>query len=769
MLGHIATSANFINIKIIPELTLTESNVNEAVELKFQPDGKVTLKTRNISKSEAELDVHKNIKEAYHLALEIQKYANEIDSQQTNNTQLMVTVNDLHHKIKFINELKNKVKIEKSNENSLSGKVMGISNKIAELDKHSCSEKSYDKFLENTKKTDLQNIRDSFNQEKRNANIDLNLKNIKEDFANSQTSLKIVEQEIEALKANEINTENLQGKSTQIETLHNKIGSIEQNIASLNTSLDKLLNSGKKCEIARYTSLRDSIKGKINADEETIDNLQKHVSQYLTYVEDNYNATVKDVLTLNEHFSNKMVTDHAATNFEKSNKTSEELSTAVNQSKAIINDIKNAFIEVNEKTEFTFNQSSVSHVKDVINVQLKKLEATDSAFKLESINKFHELSDNIKTSIDELEKLEQVNRQEHNTVETHKERITHLMNRRDSLKNGVKEYGEDANLKKLRGDILNQVISDIRNINGELNNSDQLYVKLMKKVDENNDLCKKNYTENYVSEVLQKIDNLNKRFKQNLPEKEKVLQIESNFNEIKTLFGEIKTFYKVEEFVTNMYSQVNGEKERVKDQTNIEKIKLAIQNITNNNEEVKTYLSKFISTLERMNIMKKEMDDLSSSLPTHNTNATENAKRFVNSSVEIINELTSYISKITELKNYAEGVITELEEASKLIRPAANDSNETQMLPTEADSTHQDDSQSDNRSRARDADGRTRYAAAIIGLSLITGVALLSRKHNPDEEEDHHEHGYHEAFEGNDDYTVHDKEEVIEVCFNDSD
>nr|QDH08867.1 reticulocyte-binding protein 2e [Plasmodium vivax] len=833
MLGHIATSANFINIKIIPELTLTESNVNEAVELKFQPDGKVTLETGNISKSEAELDVHKNIKEAYHLALEIQKYANEIDAQQTKNKQLMVTANDLHHKIKFINELKNKVKIEKSNENSVSGKVMGISNKIAELNKHSCSEKTYDKFLDNTKKTELQNIRDSFNQEKRDVDIDLNLKNIKEDFANSQTSLKIVEQEVEALKANEINTENLQGKATQIETLHNKIGSIEQNIASLNTSLDKLLNNGKKCEIARYTSLRDSIKSKINADEETIDNLQKHVSQYLTYVEDNYNATLKDVLTLNEHFSNKMVTDHAATNFEKSNKTSEELSTAVNQSKAIINDIKNAFIEVNEKTEFTLlensaqaieklyntlhekknavdeiyktsilvkskemksnadkytdmakifenvldtqksritsNQSSVSHVKDVINVQLKKLEATDSAFKLESINKFHELSDNIKTSIDELEKLEQVNRQEHNTVETHKERITHLMNRRDSLKNGVKEYGEDANLKKLRGDILNQIINDIKNINGELNNSDQLYVKLMKKVDENNELCKKNYTENYVSEVLQKIDDLNKRFKQNLPEKEKVLQIESNFNEIKSLFGEIKSFYKVEEFVTNMYSQVNGEKERVKDQTNIEKIKLAIQNITNNNEEVKTYLSKFISTLERMNIMKKEMDDLSSSLPTHNTNANENAKRFVNDSVEIINELNSYISKITELKNYAEGVITELEEASKLIRPAANDSNETQMLSTEADSTHQDDSQSDSRSRAGYADGKTRYAGAIIGLSLIIGVALLSRRHNPDEEEDHHEHGYHEAFEGNDDYPVHDKDEVIEVCFNDSD
>nr|AFM44723.1 reticulocyte-binding protein 2e [Plasmodium cynomolgi] len=832
MLEHIAASANFMNIKIIPEFPLTESHVNEAVELKFQPDGKVTLETENISKSATELDVQKNIREAYNRALEIYKCTNEIKAQQTQNKQLLITLNGLYNKIKFIDELKNKVKIAKNNEYAVSSKIIGISNKIAELDKHPCSEKSYVNLLEKTKQIELKNIRDSFNQEKRDANIDLNLKNIKEDFVISQTSLKTVEQIIETLKENETNTENLQGKDAQIEVVHNKIGSIEENIASLNTSLDKLLNMGRKCEIAMYTSMRDSVKSKINADEEIIDNMQNHASQYLTYVEDNYNATVKDILTLNEHFSNKMVTDHAATNFEKSNKSSEELFTAVDQARAIINNIKNAFIEVNEETEFTSlengaqeiqklynalndkknavneiyktsillklqemqsnavkyadmakifnnvldtqksritnNKSSITSVKEMINTKLNNLEATDITFTLQSINMFHELSDNIKTSIDELEKLEQTNRQEHNNVETHKERIAHLIKRRNSLKNEVKEYGEDVNLKKLRGDILNRVSSDIKNINGELSNSDELYTELMKKVDENNELCKNNYTENYVSQVLQKIEELRKRFKETLPEKEKVLQMKNNFNEIKSIYDEIKKFYNVEEFVTNMYGQINSENESVKEhQTTIEKINLTIQNVTNKNEEVKTYLSKFTNTLERINVMKKEIDDLFRSLSTNNTIANENVKQCVNGSVEIINELSSHISKISELKNYAEGIITKLEDISKLIRPPANDSMETQMLSNETDSTHHGDSQSDDHSKAKDANGKNLLAGGfIIGLSFIFGAVLLNRKNNSEER---HEHDYHEAFEGENDYNVNDKEEVIEVYFNDSD
>ncbi|GAB65599.1 reticulocyte binding protein 2e [Plasmodium cynomolgi strain B] len=837
MLEHITTSANFMNIKIIPELSLTEAHVNEAVELKFQPDGKVTLETGNISKSANELDVQKNIQEAYHLALEINKCANEIEAQQTQNKLLLLTVNVLDYKINFINELKDKVKIAKNNENAVSGKIVSISSKIAELDKLSCSGKSYDNlFRKNEANRIKKNIRDSFNQVKRNAGIDLNLKNINEAFVTSQTSLKNVEQVVETLKANEINAENLQDKSAQIEAVHNKIVSIEQNIASLNTSLDNLLNKGRKCEIDMYTSLRDSVKSKISADEEIIDNMQKYTSQYLAYVENNYNATLKDILTLNEHFGNKMVTDHAATNFEKSNKSSEALSTTVDQARVTINNIKNALIEVNEETEFTSlensakeieklynilndkknavneiyktstlvkskemksnaakyndmakifnnvldaqksritnNKSNVTRIKDTINTQLYNLEATDSTFTLESINAFHELSDNIKTNIDELEKLEQTNRQEHNNVKTHKERIEHLINRRDSLKNAAKEYEEDANLKKLRGEIPNQVINDIRTANEELKNSDELYNKLMNNVEENNELCKNNYTENYVSQVLQKIEDLKKRFTQNLPEREKVLQIESNFNDIKSIFGEIKTFNNVEEFVTNMYKQIDGEKESVKNQTDIEKIKLTIQNITNKNEEVKTYLSKFTNALERINVMKKEIDELFSLLlPTNNTNENENAKRYVNDSAEIINELNSHISKIIKLKNYAEGMITELEAVSKSIRPPANDSkDETQMLSNETGSTHYGNSQSDGHSRAKDASGTTRLAGGfIIGLSVISGVFLLNRKNNPDEEEEQHEHSYHETFEGNNDYNVQDKEEVIEVCFNDSD
>ncbi|KJP89493.1 hypothetical protein AK88_00936 [Plasmodium fragile] len=837
MFKPIVTCAKFINIKIIPELPLTGTYVNAAVQLKFQPDAKVTLRTGNNSQTATELDLQKNIQNAYHVALEIHKCANEIDAQQMQNKQLMVTVNELHHKMKFIDELKNKVQIAKSNENAVSGKIIGISNKIAELDYLSCSERSYDKLLDETEQTKLKNIRDSFNQQKNvDENMDFNLKDIEKDFFTSQTSLTTVEQAVEALEANETTTDNLEKKNDQIEAVHNNIGNIEKNIARLNTYLDKLIHRGRKCEIARYTSLSNNVKSKINADEEIIDNMQEQISQYLTFVQDNYNATVEDVLTLNEYFNKKLVPDHLATNFEQSNNKSEELSTVVEQLRAIINNIKNALIEVNDeepiftslensaqeieklyntlydkkntlneiyktsvlvksqemkstvdkyiniaeifnnvldnqKLRIINNNSSIIQVKNMINIQLKKLEDTDSTFTLESINTFHKLSDEIQTSIDKFKKLDQTNRQEHKNVGMHKERIAHFINRRDSLKNAVKEHEQNTNLKKLREDIRNHVINNIKNTNGKLINSDDLYIKLMKKVDENYELCNNKYTQNYVSQVLQKIEDLKKRFNENLPEKEKVLQIKSNFSDIKSIFDQIKTLYNVKVFITDMYRKIDAEKESVKDQTNMEKLELTIQNVTDMNDEVKTYLSNFTNALERINIMKKEIDDLFSSLPSNNTNPNENAKEYVNGSVEIINELNRNISKIIELQHYAEGVITKLEEVSKLTRPPVNDSkDETQMLSYETDSTKHDNSQSDDHSETKNTNGQIRLAGAIIiGLSLISGVVLLNGKHNPNEEDEHHEHDHHEAFEDNNDYNMYHKDEVIEVCFNDSD
>ncbi|CAA9987292.1 normocyte binding protein [Plasmodium knowlesi strain H] len=839
MLEYITTSARFINIKIIPELTSIELHGNETVKLTFQSDNKDILEIENISKNENELHVQKSIEEAFHLALDINKCANDIEAQQRLNKQFISTINEVHHKTKSIDELKNNVKIAKSKESTISNKLMDISNKIAELDQLSCEEKSYDKrFIENIEKINVKKIRDSFKEEKGKANMDFQLNNIiKKDFVTLQTSLRSVEQAVEALKAKEIHTTYLHATKGDMERVHNKMNNIEQNIATLNESLDKLISKGKECEIANYTSFKSSVQSKINADEEIIHNMQKDVNQYLTFIKNNYNTIMKDIVTLNEHFSNKVIPDYDSTNFEKANKISEELFATVEQSKSIMNNIKNAFIVVKEgtelfttlnnsaqeieklyntldnkknemneiyktsifiksqemkssaskytdigkifnkvletqKSEIQNNKSSVDLLKDIINIKLKNLEDTDSTFTLVSINKFDELSNNIKASIEELKQLEQTNRQKHNHVEEDKEHIAHLIKRKESLKNSLKEYEEEENFKKLKGNIPNQVIKDIENMKEEIRKSDELYIELMKKVNENNELCKNNYTENYVSQVLEKIGELKKRFSQNLPEKEKFLQIQGKFNEIKLLFGEIETSYNVEEFVTKMYKQMNNEKESLGDEENREKITLAIQNVTNYKDDVKTYLSKFTNALERINIIKKGIDDLFSSLRNNNTKAKENAKQYVNDSVKIVNELNSHISKITELKNYAENMINKLEEVlSKLIHSPAKDATyETQMLADETEHTHHDHSYSGDHSKGKGAHGRTRFAGSIIiGLSVISGVVLLNRNHNSDEEEEHCEHDDHEAFEGNKDYIVHDKEEVIEVCFSDND
>lgn len=310
-----------------------------------------------------------------------------------------------------------------------------------------------------------------------------------------------------------------------------------------------------------------------------------------------------------------------------------------------------------------------------------------------------------------------------------------------------------------------------------------------------------------------------------------------------------------------MYKQIDSEKESVNNITDTDKISVAIQNVTNYDAEIKGLLSRTINVLERISRRKAEMDTLFNSLSSNNKNLNENAKRYMNDSAEIINQLNSHVQKITKLKTYANEVIEQLQkeltrlldqrkieipvddtqtslstedvkketanqkeletdkqkELEKAIEKEQEEAVEGELQKTievekesaikeeqetpeqeeretsinqepehvtyetlgydtphaqenESDGTQHDDSERDDKSKAKDAMGRTRLAGAIIiGLSFFPGVLVLAFRDTQTEEEESHEHDYHQAFGGTDDYNMQDKEEVIEVCFNEDD
>nr|QDH08873.1 reticulocyte-binding protein 2c [Plasmodium vivax] len=908
ILGHVDTSAKYVGIKIMPELALTEllgdSKLKKAQELIFEPKTNAPLETEHMPKNTNELDVHKNIQDAYKVALEILAHSDEIDAKQKESSELIEMGNEIYLKVVLINQYKNKINSIKSKEEAVSVKIGNVSEKHNELSKITCSDKSYDNVISLEKQTELQNLRNSFTQEKTKTNSDSRLEKIKTYFESLKNSLKTLEEDVNALKASSNDHKYVQNKGAPINAVQTEMEKTETGIDSLDTALDELLQKGRKCEVSRYTLIKDTVTKEISDDTELINTIEKNVKAYLAYVKKNYQDTVQDVLTLNEHFNTKQVSDHVSTNFDKSNKSSEQLSEAVTDSKAIISKLKGVIIEVNENTEMNTlessakeiealynelknkktslneiyktsnavklqeiksnadkyidvskifntvldtqksnivaNQRSINNVKDKLKGKLQELIDADSSFTLESIKTFSEIYSHIKTNIGELEQLQQTNNSEHDNVEKHKEKIVHLINRVESLKGDVKNHDDDQYMKKLNASLLND---NIKNTTNSINISDEELKKLLKKVEENDQLCKNNNTQNFISDIMKRVEDLNRRFTENLPEKEKLHQIENNYNEISSIFSEIN-LQDVDEFVAKMHKQIDAEKASVNNVREAEKIRTAIQNVTSYDTEIISRLSEMNNVLERITTRKTKMDQLLKSLSSDNTSLNLNARRHVKNSEDLINRLNSHIEKITKLNTHAHEVMTYLEnELSKLLKqleiesakvepealPSDTEVKEEKVPPTvtengpqenltsvpqetsedntpqiqenvvqedsviapqeqaeyntlsvpendgtteeesEHDDTH-DESQTGRNSTAKEAIGKTRLAGAvIITMSVLSGFIIIVFKDKDEEEKDHNEHGYNEAFGEHDEYNMHDKEEVIEVCFNEED
>nr|AFM44721.1 reticulocyte-binding protein 2c [Plasmodium cynomolgi] len=883
ILGHIDTSAKYIGIKITPELPLTEllgdSKLTTAQELKFEPKNNVALETEYMSKNTSELDVYKNIRDAYKVALEILTHSDEIDAKQKDSSQLIEMGNDIYLKDVLINQFKNKISSLKSKEEAVSVKLGNVSKKHNELSKVTCSDKSYETIIALEKQTELQDIHNSLTQEKTNTDSDSKLKKITKDLENSKNALKILEEEFNALKASSNNQEYVQSKSAPLNAVQSEIENAEMDIDRLDTAIDDLLKKGRECEVSRYIMIKDTVIKEINDDTQLINNMEKKINEYLVYVKKNYQDTVEDVHTLNEHFNTQQIIDHESTNFDKSNESSEELTEAINGSREIISKIKGVIIAVNENTEINAlegsakviealyndlkgkkialneiyktsnsvklqemksnadkyidvskvfnsvldtqkskivaNQQSMNLLKGNINVNLRELIEADSAFKLESIGTFNEIFNHIKNSIEELEKLEQTNNSEHDNVGKHREQIVHLINKIARLKDDVKNHGDDQYMKKLNDNLLND---GIKNTREAINKSDEELKELLKKLEENEQLFKNNHVKSFISDIINRVEDLKKRFIEDLPENEKLYQIENSYNEINSIFSEIK-LHNIEEFVAKMYKQIGDEKESVNNVREVDKIRIAIQNVTNHDAEIKSILSRTSNVLERITTQKTNMDHLLKLLSSNDASLNLSARTHVKNSEEIIKQLNSHIEKITELSTYAHEVMTHLaNELNKLLNqreteitkvdietsPRNMEAKEEKVTPTETENgaqenmasvpqeqaeystqsvpennttpeerEHEDthgESQSRQNSKAKDATGKTYLAGVvIIGMSAFSGIAILVFRDKHEEEKDHHQHGYNEAFGEHDDFDMPDKEEVIEVFFNEED
>ncbi|GAW79040.1 reticulocyte binding protein [Plasmodium gonderi] len=879
ILDHISTSANFVDIKIVPKLPLSQlveqPDLKDVEEIKFQPENEVKLETEYVEKDTKLTNVYENVKKAYNTVLEIFKHSKEIDQKQEECKKLIDIGKDIDNKLKLIKELINKVNIIKTKEPTISTRLDNSSTKLNQLEKIKCQDKSYDNIINENKKTELKNLSNVFNEQKSNTIDEQKLSKIKERFTNAINKLKSLEGEVLVLKASESVLENIKQKNTSIDEVHIETENIEKDIATLDTSFDELLKKGIECEVFRYTSLKDSLDTKMSENLTIIDDIYKKAHNHFKQIDSSYHSIGSDIRGFTTFLNTVELTQYESTNFEKSSKSSTELDNSFNESKDIVNNIKKNIIEYNEETEISTleknaeeleklynklideknkikeiyeiakivkldeikssaekyieivevfskalssqksrieeNISSVTTLKGAINTKIEELVKVDNSFTLESIKAFDEIYSNIKTDIEKLEKLEKFNYNEHDNVKKNQEKITLLINRKNILTDYMNAYEEEETLNNKNENTQNEINNKIGNNKTIVSNLDDKLNKLSLNIGENDKMCSENYTNDFINQIMKVVNEVNARFIQNLPEKEKFFQIENNFNEIKDIENEIYRDYDVNAFIIKINEQIYNQESSVKNDKNVDNLKKAIQNVKNYNEETMVLLHKINSVLERIKLKKNEMDELFNSLSKSNQNAYETARRYINDSVEIVNKLNVHISNITVVLNNAETVAEELEkELGKLlyqqqannasdveenISPDAQREEETEpeaeeetISDTKSEEQEEDTdsyrvqrAETENHEAENEKSWHRRISSAkgekervllagafILGLSICSAIFIAAKKKNDEEEEydDDEMSNYDDDINLVDGFIMQDKEEAIEVCFD---
>ncbi|GAW80438.1 reticulocyte binding protein 2b [Plasmodium gonderi] len=845
-----------------------KAHLQSTSELQFQSKDEIKLESEEFLGNENKLDFHKNIQDAYKSVLQIYKYSDDIIKKQEECEKLMKEGKKINFNIKSINDLKSTIENIKSKESTITSQINDAFAKLDQLNKISCSDENSVNILEKSHAEELKKKRDAFNQEKVAYAGESKLNECKGLLASQLELLNDLKITTNTMKADETLQESIGDRNSSIFQISTIFEDIEKKVTGINNSFYELLLKGKICETFKYTSIKDSLNAKINAYSTFINNKKGKVAEYLAYIQSNYNSIFQDIDVLNQNLVEKSTTTYAITKMKEANALSAQLTNTSNEYDAIVNTIKKEYIDANEKTEIVDLENSAKKLKDyfvninnkknainelhnkiklikfqemrttsdkyldiakrftyVVDDQKKRLSEihnkqitlknnlkdkeenliqVDNTFTLESIKSFDELYDKIKSNIDELNILEQNNVNELKKSKSYEENILYLLTRMSNLKEYAHKYETKDKLKDENNEIKSAVDNEMRQNDEILKNLEEELKKLLKSIKENENLCTTNNTKDFVSHILKKIDIIRENFTKNLPEKEKVFQIESKYNEIKSIYNEIYADANVKEFTENITKNVQNKFTSVRDSKEAQKIKEAIDDITNNYTQIKSKLSSFINALDKIKIKKNDMNALFGSLSKERVNNYNTLQSFINDSDRMTNQLEEHISEMSKIIKDTENIIKELEEKqdnilnprvinklvggqNKLLSDAQQQGSD--KINTKEQNLTQEQGHSNNGGNtlfsanimSQDGQEKTqnkyhykiggdnqniRYAGAILALSICYGVFYILN--NRDEKDKNDTDVFDDQFEGCDAFNLDDKEEVIDVCFNDA-
>ncbi|CDO66145.1 reticulocyte binding protein homologue 7 [Plasmodium reichenowi] len=417
----------------------------------------------------------------------------------------------------------------------------------------------------------------------------------------------------------------------------------ENNKSENETSMNNISSKVKEAEV-----LVEKIKNGIIKIEERTD--IKSLQNSAHTLKENYNSMKQKIDDININF--KKIHLSKIKDIDNSSKKYNKITEVFNQ---MIKAQKEQMLKIKDE---------LNDIKQGIENKAEELAEVDKILTLESVQNFNKIYGEIMNSIQKVYLLEDKNNLENKKMKGYLDYISNVIGRTKNFSKNLNLYVEDKNILKINDKINKDLNNNLIESKESVQHTQNELEKLKKLINENQDLLYNNInTKKILGDIWKKINTIKSGFSKNLPNKQKLFDIQNDLSNIKKILSEIKQVSKTEEYYTEISEKVNEHIRKQKNDTYIEQITQLIGEIKKNNKETEIDLLKIESdynnvkeNINNMNVIFKNMKI------STDDEVYKSAEKCMNESSTINKDLSNRITKLKDIKKFNEEKIKKLEE-----------------------------------------------------------------------------------------------------------
>ncbi|CRG84266.1 reticulocyte binding protein, putative [Plasmodium relictum] len=369
------------------------------------------------------LQGYEDIQDAEGICLAMEEKSFDIDNREKENKQNIIHMEDVYEQIKIRDKKKKKIKDLRDEVDKLLYSVQDLLEKYKEIKEIKFYNQEYEEILKYSKECGkFKELINSYEEQYNKIEIELKTNLITTELNMYNNSFNDLDAIIETPNIEEFTTKMLGKVKNDINTIEIKVVDINNRILGLNASYYELLELRRKCKLYLLSLIITTINTIISKDVMIIKEKRRYMLECVQYVTNSYNSINSDIYTTNKCFSENFKIMYYLNNTGNSKRVIGEFKVEEENVLKKIDDLKNAFLGVDEMKNSIYIDESLQEIKYLFEVfKVKKKQLKDIIKKMNKIE-LKEMENSAKKFLDIAESYE-------NVIENEKEEILYIKNK----------------------------------------------------------------------------------------------------------------------------------------------------------------------------------------------------------------------------------------------------------------------------------------------------------------------------------------------------